>query len=78
MIVSWFIGFIIVVPLVAYIYLKFLLFIRKNSEVDTPERKDIATGAVFFGLFWPASIPIFLVGLAFLGLWALAYWVASK
>lgn len=78
MIVSWFIGFIIVAPLAAYLYLKFLLFIRKGEGVDTTEREAISIGSFFFALCWPASIPIFLAGLACLGPLALAYWVASK
>lgn len=78
MIISWFIGFIIIAPLSAYIYLKFLTLIRKGEEIDTTEREQIALGSFFFGLLWPGSIPVFLAGLACLGPLALAYWVVSK
>lgn len=78
MIVSWFVGFIIVAPLATYLYLKFLTLIRKGEGVDTSEREAIALGSFFFALFWPATIPMFLAGLACLGPLALAYWVASK
>lgn len=78
MIVSWFIGFIILAPLSAYVYLKFLTFIRKGEEIDTTEREAIAIGSFFFGLLWPATILMFLAGLACLGPLALAYWVVSK
>lgn len=78
MIVSWFIGFFIVAPLSAYVYLKFLTLIRKGEEIGITEREEIAICSFLFGLFWPASITVFLVGLACLGPLALAYWVVSK
>lgn len=78
MIVSWFIGFIIIAPLSAYVYLKLLTLIRKGEEIHTTEREQIALGSFFFGLLWPGSLPVFLAGLACLGPLALAYWVVSK